>query len=126
MPILNMNHASLRVRDVKKSLHFYHEVLGLPVVRTLGPKESPRTVFLQGIELTSRKPEEEYDVIGFNHLGLEVNMIEDVVKELKSKGIVFETDIRDIKFEEEGEAVKITFFKDPDGNKVELVEWRDL
>lgn len=125
MPILNMNHTSLRVKDVKKSFQFYHDVLGLPVERTIGPNESPRIVFLQGIELSHRRPEE--DSTGcFNHLGIEVSKIDEVIKALKEKGVVFDTEIRDIKFEENEEAVKIIFFRDPDGNKVELVEWRDL
>ena len=62
----------------------------------------------------------------FNHLGLEVCKIEEVYKELKGKGIEFDTPVRDIRFEEEGKAVKLTSFKDPDGNRIELVEWRDL
>lgn len=125
LPILNMNHTALRVMDVKKAFHFYHEVLELPVVRIIGPEESPRIVFLQGIELSGRRPEDE-STDCFSHLGLEVSDIKEVVEELKKKGIVFDTEVRDIKFEEEGKAVKITFFKDPDGNRVELVEWRDL
>jgi len=120
-----MNHTSLRVKDVKKSFQFYHEVLGLPVERTIGTKESPRIVFLQGIELSHRRPEDD-NTGCFNHLGIEVSNIEEVVKALKEKGVVFDTEIRDITFEEEEKAVKITFFRDPDGNKVELVEWRDL
>ena len=120
-----MNHTALRVKDVKNAFHFYHEVLGLPIVRIIGPKKKPRLVFLQGIELSSIKSGEE-NKGSFSHLGLEVNNIEEVYKELKEKGIKFETPVRDIKFEEEGKAVKITSFKDPDGNRVELVEWRPL
>ena len=125
MPILNMNHTSLHVEDVKRAYHFYNEVLGLDVVRIIGSEESPSIVFLQGIELSKRRPNEE-GAGCFSHLGLEVENIEEVVKELERKGVVFETEIRDIIFEKEKKAVKITFFRDPDANRVELVEWRDL
>ena len=120
-----MNHTALRVKDVKKTFHFYHEVLGLPIVRIIGSKKNPRLVFLQGIELSGIKSGEE-NLGSFSHLGLEVSNIEEVYDELTEKGIEFETPVRDIKFEEEGKAVKITSFKDPDGNRVELVEWRTL
>lgn len=125
MPILNMNHTSIHVEDLKKAFHFYHEVLGLPVVRRIGPEDNPRIVFLQGLELSRTRPENEGSG-GFSHLGLEVSNIEEVYEELKEKGIVFDMPVRDIRFEAEGKAVKIAFFRDPGGNRVELVEWRDL
>lgn len=125
MPILNINHTSIRVKDLKKAFHFYHEVLGLPVVLRIGPEDDPRIVFLQGLELSRFRPEDE-DSGGFSHLGLEVSNIEEVYEELKGKGIVFDMSVRDVRFEAEGKAVKIAFFRDPDGNRIELVEWRDL
>ena len=125
MPILNMNHTSIRVKDLEKSFHFYHEVLGLPVVRRIGPEANPRIVFLQGLELSRAGPEEESSG-GFSHLGLEVSNIEAVYEELKEKGVPFDVPVREIRFEDEGKAVKIAFFRDPDGNRIELVEWRDL
>lgn len=123
MPILNMNHTSIRVKDLNKAYQFYKEVLGLPVVRIIGSEKDPRLVFLEGIELSKSENKEE---LGFSHLGLEVENIEEVCKDLTKKGVNFESTLRDIEFKEEGKAVKIIFFKDPDGNRVELVEWRDL
>lgn len=124
MPILNMNHVAVRVRDVKKGFHFYHEILKIPTVRVIGPDDDPRMVFLQGLELSQIKP--EHSGVTFSHLGLEVSKIEEVYEELMKKGIVFDGPVRDVKFEKEKKAVKIAFFNDPDGNKVELVEWRNL
>ena len=124
MSILNVNHAALRVRDLKKAVHFYRDLLGIPTARIIGPVEDPRIVFLQGIELSAVQPGSEE--AGFSHLGLEVRHIEKVCEELKGKGITFDTPLRDVTFDEEGKAVKIITFKDPDGNRVELVEWRNL
>ena len=56
MPILNVNHTALRVKNLKKALNFYHEVLGLPIVQIIGSKNEPKIVFLQGIELSGIKP----------------------------------------------------------------------
>ena len=120
-----MNHTALRVKDMNEAFHFYHEVLKLPIVRTIGPDDNPRIVFLQGIELSRIRPEDQSGV-SFSHLGLEVSRIEEVYEELKKRGVVFDGPVRDIKFEEERKAVKVAFFRDPDGNRVELVEWRDL
>lgn len=125
MSILNMNHTALRVKDMKKAFDFYHDVLKLPVVRVLGPKDSPRVAFLQGIELSRIRPEDQSGV-SFSHLGLEVSGIDEVYEELKKKGVVFDGPVRDIKFEEERKGLKLAFFRDPDGNRVELVEWREL
>jgi len=119
-----MNHTALRVKDVKKAHQFYHEVLKLPIVRLIGEDDNPRIVFLQGLELSQIRP--EHDGATFSHLGLEVSKIEEVYEDLKKKGVVFEGPVRDVKFEKEGKAVKVAFFNDPDGNRVELVEWRDL
>ena len=124
MVILNMDHTALRVKDVKKAYHFYHEILSLPTIRTIGPNDDPRIAFLQGIELSQIRP--EHNGVSFSHLGLAVSKIEEVYEDLKDKGVVFEGPVREVKFEEEKKAVKIAFFNDPDGNRVELVEWRDL
>jgi catechol 2,3-dioxygenase-like lactoylglutathione lyase family enzyme len=120
-----MNHTALRVKDMKKAFQFYHETLRLPVVRTIGPEDNPRVVFLQGIELSRVRPEDAGGA-SFSHFGLEVDGIEEACDKLKKRGIAFEGPVRDIKFEEERKAVKVAFFRDPDGNRVELVEWRNL
>ncbi len=119
-----MNHVAVRVRDVKKAFHFYHEILKIPTVRIIGTDNDPRTVFLQGLELSQINPEERD--VSLSHLGLEVSNIEEVYEELMKKGVVFDGPVRDVKFEKEKKAVKVAFFNDPDGNKVELVEWRNL
>jgi len=112
------------VKDVRRAYRFYHETLKLPIDRIIGSESSPRVVFLQGVELSQARPEQ--GPAGFSHLGLQVERIEEVCEDLRKKGIVFEGPVRDVKFEDEKKAVKVAFFTDPDGNRVELVEWRDL
>jgi len=45
---------------------------------------------------------------------------------LDQAGVQFTTRFRDVKFEEEKMAVKVSFFLDPNGIPLELVEWRQL
>ena len=129
-PKISTNHISFRVKDLKESFHFYHEVLQLPIIRIIGPKDNPRLVFLQGLELSQLRPGEEWIPPGktgfFGHIGLEVENIEEWIKRLEAKGIEFTTRFRDVKFEAEKKAVKVSFFLDPSGIPLELVEWRDL
>lgn len=124
MPILNMNHTAFLVKDVNASFHFYHDVLNIPIVRLVGPESNPQIVFLQGLELTQMK--QENGNASFDHIGLEVSNIEEVYERLSKNGIVFDAPIKDVILEVEKKAVKIAYFSDPDGNKVELVEWRNL
>lgn len=125
MSNINLNHLALRVKDLKKVYDFYHKVLGLTVVRITGTEDNPRRVTLEGLELSPIRPLSE-DTEGFSHVGFEVSNIEKIYEELKQKGVLFDMPVRDIKMEAEKKAVKILFFRDPDGNRIELVEWRDL
>ena len=55
-----MNHTAVRVKDLEASVRFYHEVLGLPILRTLGDPDNPRVVFLPGVELSQKKEERHW------------------------------------------------------------------
>ncbi len=130
MSRMSMNHISLRVRDLKVSFRFYHEILGLPIVRIIGPQENPRLIFLEGLELSQLKPGQEcIDPVqtGFyGHIGFEVQNIEQWIKKLDEQGVKFTLKFRDVIFNEEKVAVKVSFFTDPDNIPLELVEWRKL
>src|SRR2546428_12670757 len=44
----SLDHLALKVTDMDKTLHFYHQVLGLELLRTSGPNaESGRSAVLQ-------------------------------------------------------------------------------
>ena len=57
---------------------------------------------------------------GWVHFAFEVKDIDAEFKELTAKGIKFHIEPR--LFPDESPAVKLAFFKDPDGNDLELVE----
>ncbi len=124
MPILNMIHTGIKVKDLKTTAHFYNEVLKVPKVLVIGPDDNPEYVFLQGLEFKQKAPKDEN--VSFTHIGFEVSNIEEVYEELKKKGVAFKRPIENKVFEPEKKAAKVASFYDPDGNTVEIVEWRNL
>ena len=129
-PKLSTNHLSLKVKDLQASFRFYHHVLQLPVVRIIGPKDNPRLIFLQGLELSQVGPDDEWvpppKTGFFGHIGFEVENIDAWIERLEAEGVQFTLRFRDVKFEDEKMAVKVSFFLDPSGIPLELVEWRTL
>lgn len=126
---ISTNHVSLKVKDLQESFRFYHQVLQLPIIRVIGPKDKPSLIFLQGLELSQMKLEEEWvqpKTGFFGHIGFEVENIEAWIKKLEKENVQFITRFREVKFEKENMAVKICFFPDPDDILLELVEWREL
>ena len=99
---------------------FYTEVLGLEVVGKFVGKD---IIFLQTgpltIELVSRETHVAGTNGGWDHFAFEVDDIDAVAAELTAKGVVFH--IPPFNFPE-NHAVRIGFFKDPDGNPIELVQ----
>jgi len=127
---LSTNHISLKVKDLQESLRFYHQLLQLPIERVIGPKDNPRLIFLQGLELSQIQPDDEWipptKTGFFGHIGFEVEDIDAWIKRLEAEGVQFTLRFRDVKFENEKMAVKVSFFLDPSGIPLELVEWRNL
>ncbi|ULO09869.1 VOC family protein [Paenibacillus sp. 19GGS1-52] len=87
---LSLNWITLRVRDLEKSLHFYHSILGLPIERRfesrgkqivmLGAAGQPKIELIQGNDPTL-KPECGVSV------GFEVESLEEAIAHLTSQGI---------------------------------------
>lgn len=73
-----LDHLALKVTDMDRSLHFYHQVLGLELLRTAGPHDNGgRSAVLQAggqkIDLFSRPDFVEADKekpVGMDHLCL--------------------------------------------------------
>ena len=122
-----VDHVAIGVKNIKESIKFYNGVLGLPILKILGPKDNPNIVFVEGIELMQRKEgTASPGPSAYLHVGLAAMNIEEVVRDLEKKGIKFTSPLREVKFKEENVAVKVASFQDLDGITVELVEWRKL
>lgn len=126
-----IDHVAIIVEDFEKSLKFYNEILGFPIIQvweTIESKEEPGVrlkiayVGQEGnkIELMKFYEERKLDTekrIGLTHISILVNDIEEKCKELKEKGVLFTMEPTNI-----SEEIKIAFFKDPNGVNIELIE----
>jgi methylmalonyl-CoA/ethylmalonyl-CoA epimerase len=127
--ITKIDHTAITTRDLSQSLRFYTEILGFRETNRLDfPEQQMKLVYVEKegskIELFGYdKPVEmivkktKNPVVGFTHLALLVDNLNATVTELKQKGVKFDTEPMDA----EGE-VRIAFFKDSDGNVLELIE----
>ncbi|MGL4741843.1 MAG: lactoylglutathione lyase [Sarcina sp.] len=122
---VKMLHTCIRVMDLKKSLVFYRDALGLVETRR---KEFPEhkfdLVYLSDkkggyeVELTyNYDPEEPYIIgNGFSHIAIGVDNLE----ELREKHIEMGYEVTNLKGLP-GEPPKYYFVTDPDGYKVEVL-----
>lgn len=119
------NHVALKVKDLDRSVAFYHGIMGLPITRKLGPLDNPRSIFVPGIQLTRQTEDPGPKPYGiFDHVGVAVENIEDVCARLDQAGYQAETPLNKRVFPELGNReLMMAFYRDPDGNRVELVHW---
>jgi catechol 2,3-dioxygenase-like lactoylglutathione lyase family enzyme len=119
------NHVALRVKDLEASVRFYHEVMGLPILRQFGPADSPRAVFISGIQLVRQTQDPGPNPYGiFDHVGIAVANIADVCARLDAAGYAADTPLNKRTFTElNNRELLSAYYRDPDGNRVELVHW---
>jgi lactoylglutathione lyase len=117
---MKYTHITIHVSNLEKSLAFYHELLGLPIVRRFPAGAFDIAFVGEGaaqIELIpSGKPDAGYN--GFS-IGFTVDSLEESSKKLEAAGYA----------KVQGPVspnphVIFSFFHDPDGVEVELVENR--
>jgi lactoylglutathione lyase len=127
--ITKIDHTAITTRDLSQSLRFYTEILGFKETDQLEfTEQRMKLVYVEKngskielfgydrpIETIAKKTNNP--VVGFTHLALLVDNLNATVTELKQKGVIFDIEPRDSKGE-----VRIAFFKDPDGNVLELIE----
>lgn len=125
---IRFDHVSILTKDLEESVKFYTQVLKFPIVRTIEAKDL-KIVFVDAGNATlelfglvgnqAKSTEEKWENVGIKHIALEVDDLEKVCNELKSKGVKFES--------EPTVAIggpKIAFFKDPNGVTIELIQWK--
>lgn len=118
------NHVCIKVTDFDAALHFYRDLIGLPVVRRMGTDADVIYYWLPGIQLGKRDADAG-EVAGgaLDHIGLAVENIEEVCARLDAAGYQAESPLgtRDLPGIER--RVMNAFYRDPDGNRVEFVHW---
>jgi glyoxylase I family protein len=121
MDIIGTHHVAICTPNFETLKKFYIETLGL---KQVGRFDGRNIIFVQAgtttIEIVERKEPLALSRIGWAHFAFEVKDIAKTAAELIAKGITFHIDPKLVP--ETNPAVKLAFFKDPDGNELELVE----
>lgn len=113
------HHIGLKTKNFAELRAFYRDTLGL---EEIGAFDGVNIVFFDigetAIELIEAEPDAPAG--GFAHLALQVADCDATRKALGEKGIEFHVEPRDVP--ENNPQVRIAFFRDPDGNELELVQ----
>lgn len=117
------NHAAIRVKDLEAVATFYEQVVGLQRLRSMGDPNRPRTIFFPGLQLVRAEDSDPAAKGVFDHVGLAVDNIDEVCANLVAQGVDFETPLTERHVAEVGRSLKLAFFRDPEGNRIELVHW---
>ena len=124
--IKGIGHLALTVENMDKSLEFYCDILGFERAFEIRDNENqPWIEYIkvapgQFIELFYgglSKQLEERNQIGFNHICLEVNDINEIANHIKMKGLTL--DVEPTKGKDNNYQCWI---KDPDGNRIEFMQ----
>ena len=125
--ICGIHHIAIICSDYRKSKHFYHEILGLPIIREVyleARKSFKLDLWVPGgiqIELFSfeNAPERPSypEALGLRHLAFKVQNLEKTIEALKQFGYSCES-IRVDPYTQK----RFTFFCDPDQLPLELYE----
>ena len=119
--IRSINHVSLLVADTRRSLDFYHGLLGLPLADSRPDLDFPGAWLQVGdgqihlLELPGSGQSRDPGQHGGrdHHLAMNVTSLDEVVQAMEAAGIAY-TRSRSGR--------KALFCRDPDGNALELVE----
>ena len=124
--VLGVDHVAISVSDLKRSLDFYTQVLGLKISERENQKPGSEYFLDCGVSLVGLiqgdKNGDKHCLqdggLGGNHFGFRVStgQFDASVEELKKKGIP-------ITFTKKREKSWSCYFLDPDGNKLEITAW---
>ncbi len=122
-----IHHIAIICSDKEAALHFYHNLLGFPIIReNYRPDRDDWKIDLQindstELELFIMKNRPARvtnpEAYGLRHLAFKVASVDEMVTELEEKGILCEP-VRTDTFTD----TKMTFFHDPDGLPIEIHE----
>ena len=122
MRIVSTHHVAISTPNFARLRDFYVGTLGLLVVGGF----SGHDILFIGAEGTTieligeETPSDGVCSTGWHHLAWEVEDVDETHAELSARGIPFHVPPED--FPVEAPAMRIAFFKDPDGNVLELIQ----
>jgi catechol 2,3-dioxygenase-like lactoylglutathione lyase family enzyme len=128
--VSQFDHVNLNVRDVERSLRFYRDVLGLPIVRRdadaagrvtfVAVKAGPQIVDLRPVPAYAPPAQPDPRTQGFNHLAFAIEPVDAdaLVAHLKAQGVEIQRGpVRNLGARGPGTAL---YLYDPDRYVVEL------
>jgi len=125
-------HTMLRVGDMARSVSFYTDVMGMRILRTFEQPEQNYSLTFLGfgdeantcvLELTYNHGVSQYDLgTGYGHIAIGVQDCYQTCADIKALGgrIIREPGLL------KGSTEVIAFVSDPDGYRIELVQWSML
>jgi lactoylglutathione lyase len=123
-------HTMLRVGDMKRSVRFYTELLGMKLLRTTDRPEQKYSLAFVGydteensavLELTYNYGVDKYELGGaYGHIAIGLPDIKAVCEKVRSGGGKVTREPGPVK----GGTSVIAFVEDPDGYKIEFIEIR--
>ena len=131
---ITLSHAGLQAHDLEKALEFYEKYFGMKeAFRLYNDDGSLRLVYIHVsgntfVEFTARTKERRKERLemahsGITHLAIQVKDIEQAVANVKARGIPKEYILSDAIFQGPKDHSWIFNFIDPDGNRVEFMEF---
>lgn len=127
---MRLLHTMLRVGDLQRSIKFYTEVLGMRLLRTSENTEYKYSLAFVGytdeskgavIELTYNWDVHSYDLgTAYGHIALGVDDVAQTCEDIRNAGGNVTREAGPVK----GGSTIIAFVEDPDGYKIELIEFR--
>jgi len=128
--VINPDHIGIKVQNMEGAIHFYRDVLGLPLVERHPMPNGTELVFLRmgatgTIELITRPNLDKTEPVpasraGLQHLCLQVESLDEWVHHLKENDVALTGQPFSLTFP--SGPVRGLFIADPEGNPVELME----
>jgi catechol 2,3-dioxygenase-like lactoylglutathione lyase family enzyme len=119
MKLKATHHIAIRTQNMAAMTRFYTETLGFPITKRW---DEVNIIFI-GIGSTTielignpNAPAPNTPAGAIDHLALHVESVDEAHQELVAKGVPITVQPKDF------QDIRLCFFKDPDGNSLELVE----
>lgn len=118
-------HTMIRVKDIKKSLKFYEELIGLKVSRTMDLDDCRLHFLTDGVSNVEIELTENFETPDggyssgeqFGHFAFGTKSLDEFSTKLKDFGLEYLYEPFEIK-----PGLRIAFIQDPDGREIEIIE----